>query len=166
MGGRTGDSLPTNAFQKLERIAKEKLKEASEGVSRHIFISFANEDLNDVNLLRGQAKNERSELQFDDHSVKEAFDSKNAEYIQRQIREKIDRVSVTVVYLSNSAAQSEWVNWEIEESLRRDKGVIGVYKGDALPKALPKAFARNKCKSVKWTHEGLAKAIDEAAKKR
>ena len=146
--------------------AKQKLKEASEGVSRHIFISFANEDANDVNLLRGQAKNEQSELQFDDHSVKEAFNSKNAEYIQRQIREKIDRVSVTVVYLSENAAKSEWVNWEIEESLRRGKGVIGVYKGDTVPRALPKAFSQNKCKSVKWTHEGLARAIEEAAKKR
>jgi hypothetical protein len=166
MGGRTGDNLPTNAFQKLEEIAKQKLKEASEGVSRHIFISFANEDANDVNLLRGQAKNEQSDLQFDDHSVKEAFNSKNAEYIQRQIREKIDRVSVTVVYLSENSAKSEWVNWEVEESLRRGKGVIGVYKGDTAPKAVPKAFDQNKCKSVKWTHEGLARAIEEAAKKR
>lgn len=63
-----------------------------EGV-KHIFISFSHEDMGEVNLLRGQAKNEMNELIFDDYSIKEAFNGKNADYIKRQIREKIDRVS-------------------------------------------------------------------------
>lgn len=166
MGGKYGGGIPSDDLRKLEETAKQKLKEADADASPHVFISFAYEDLDEVNLLRGQAKNDKSDLQFDDYSVKEAFDSANADYIKRQIREKIDRVSVTVVYLSNNSAKSQWVNWEIEESLRRGKGVIGVYKGDSPPAALPPAFSKNRCKSVKWTHEGLKKAIDGASQRR
>lgn len=166
MGGSTGGGVPLGDIRKLEDIAKQKLKEGSSDSSPHVFISFAYEDIDEVNLLRGQAKNDKTDLQFDDYSVKEPFDSANAEYIRQQIREKMDKTSVTVVYLSNDSAKSQWVNWEIEESLKRGKGVIGVYKGDAPPADLPKAFAENKCKTVRWTHENLKKAIDDASRKR
>jgi hypothetical protein len=165
MGGSSGGGIPSETLRKLEETAKQKLKEASGGVS-HVFISFAYEDVDEVNLLRGQAKNENTDLEFDDYSVKEAFDSKNAEYIKRQIREKIDKTSVTVVFLSEHSARSAWVNWEIEESLKRGKGVIGVYTAEKPPTDLPKAFSDNKCKAVKWTHENLKKAIEEASKNR
>ena len=51
------------------------------------FLSFVKEDINLVNLFRGQAKNERFDLEFDDYSIKEPFDSRNAEYIGRGIAE-------------------------------------------------------------------------------
>ena len=166
MGGGGGGDFPSSDVKSLEKKAKESLKAASADTSHHVFISFANEDIDEVNLLRGQAKNEKTDLQFDDFSVKEAFDSKNADYIKRQIREKIERTSVTVVYLSPSSAQSKWVDWEIQESLKMGKGVVGVHKGDKPPRDLPPAFKANKCKVIKWSHEELSKAIETASKKR
>ena len=142
------------------------LAEAKDDISRHVFISFDHADLDEVNLLRGQAKNDKLDLHFDDHSVKEPYDSANADYIKRNIREKIDNCSVTVVYLSDKTASSKWVNWEIEESLKRGKGVIGVYKGDTPPSETPLAFQQNGCKAVKWEHVTLAKAIENASTKR
>ncbi len=166
MGGGGGGDFPSSDVKSLEQKAKETLKAASGDTSRHVFISFAYEDNDEVNLLRGQAKNDKTDLQFDDHSVKEAFDSKNSDYIKRQIREKLERVSVTVVYLSPSSARSKWVDWEIEESLKMGKGVIGVHKGDKPPREVPPAFKENKCKIVKWSHEELSRAIEKASKKR
>lgn len=166
MGGSSGGSISYSDLARLEESAKKKLTNTDTDTSPHVFISFAYEDLNEVNLLRGQAKNENTPLQFDDHSVKEAFDSTNADYIKRQIREKIDRVSVTAVYISEHSAKSRWVNWEITESLKRGKGVIGVYKGDSPPKVLPRALTENSCKIVKWSHKTLPKAIEEASRKR
>jgi hypothetical protein len=122
--------------------------------------------MDSVNMLRGQAKNSNSDLNFYDYSVKEPFDSANSDYIKRKIREKIDRSSVTVVFLSNKAASSKWVNWEIEESIKRGKGVIGVYKSDNYPTTLPSAFRENGCKIVKWEHDALIKAIENASAKR
>lgn len=166
MGGSSGGGLSSADIKNLEELAKQKLTEAKDNVSRHIFISFDHEDMNDVNLLRGQAKNDKSGLQFDDYSVKDPFDSTNADYIKQQIREKIDRSSVTVVYLSDKTPSSKWVNWEIEESIKRGKGVIGVYKGDKCPTMLPSAFQKNSCKAVKWEHAALMKAIEGASTKR
>jgi len=166
MGGGGGGDFPSSDVKSLEQKAKESLKAASADTSRHVFISFANEDKNEVNLLRAQAKNEKTDLQFDDHSVKEAYDSKQADYIKRQIREKLERISVTVVYLSESSAKSKWVDWEIQESLKMGKGVVGVHKGDKPPREVPPAFRENKCKVVKWSHAELSMAIEAASKKR
>lgn len=142
-----------------------RLAEAKGDISRHVFISFDHEDLDEVNLLRGQAKNDKLDLHFDDHSVKEPYDSANADYIKRNIREKIDRCPVTVVYLSEKTASSKWVNWEIEEGLQRGKGVIGVYKGVTPPTRVPPAFQQNGCKAVRWEHAALTKAIEDASTK-
>ena len=166
MGGSSGGSLSSSDIKRLEEKAKQKLSEAKVDISRHVFISFDHEDLDEVNLLRGQAKNDKVDLQFDDHSVKDPFDSTNADYIKRQIREKIDRCSVTVVYLSEKTASSKWVNWEIEESIKRGKGVVGVYKGDKAPAKVPPAFRQNGCKLVKWEHAALMKAIEDTSRKR
>lgn len=166
MGGGSGGGLFNSDIKSLEDKVKQKLAEAKGDVSRHVFISFDHEDLDEVNLLRGQAKNDKLDLHFDDHSVKEPYDSANADYIKRNIREKIDRCSVMVVYLSEKTASSKWVNWEIEESLKRGKGVIGVYKGDGPPSRVPPAFGQNGCKAIKWEHAALTKAIEEASSKR
>jgi len=166
MGGSSGGGMPGADLRKLEEKAKQKLADAKSDTSRHVYIGFAYEDLDEVNLLRGQAKNENTNLKFDDFSVKEAFDSTNAEYIKRQIRERIDRCSVTVIYLSRNSSKSKWVNWEIEESLRRGKAVIGVYQGDNVPSTLPTAFAQNGCKAVRWEHRALMQAIEDASAKR
>lgn len=167
MGGSSGGGLSSSDIRSLEDQVKQRLAEAKkDDVSRHVFISFDHDDLDEVNLLRGQAKNDKTDLQFDDHSVKEPYDSTNADYIKRNIREKIDRCSVTMVYLSDKTASSKWVNWEIEESLKRGKSVIGVYKGDAPPVKTPTAFQKNNCKSVKWEHAELNKAIELASIKR
>jgi len=166
MGGGGGGSIPRSDLRQLEEKAKQSLKDAVTDTSRHVFISFSYEDVDEVNLLRGQAKSDKTDLQFDDFSVKEAYNSKNADHIKRQIRERIDRCSVTVVYLSDNAASSSWVNWEIEESFKRGKGVIGVYKGDSQPAKTPPAFQQNKCKAVKWEHAALMQAIEDANAKR
>lgn len=164
MGGSGGGSISFSDLQRLSESAKKKLKEANDGVRRNVFISFAYEDVNEVNLLRGQAKNEKADIEFDDYSVKEAFDSKDADYIKRKIREKIDKTSVTLVYLSEHSVKSKWVNWEIEESYKRGKGVVGVYQGD-LPKHLPTSFNKD-TKLVKWSHKELMNQIEKASNNR
>jgi len=134
MGGGGGGSygISLSDLGKYEQVAKDALKVGA-GESKHnVFISFVSEDLDEVNLLRGQAKNENSDLEFNDWSLQEPFDSKNAEYIKRGIRERIRQSSVTVVYVSDSTAGSKWVDWEIRESIALGKGVIALHKATPL----------------------------------
>lgn len=168
MGMKTSDHFfdsDPKKLQKLEDEAKKILKSgAEESKSSNIFISFVEEDLNDVNLLRGQAKNKNSELEFRDYSVKEPYDSKNADYIKRNIRERIKQSSITIVYVSDSTSKSRWVNWEIEESIKLGKQVLAVYKGDSVPKTLPSALKENNIKPIKWSHSEIMNAISKTKK--
>ena len=93
MGGGSGGGLFSSDIRNLENKVKQRLAEAKGDVSRHVFISFDHEDMDEVNLLRGQAKNDKMNLQFDDYSVKEPYDSNNADYIKRNIRRLITALS-------------------------------------------------------------------------
>ena len=165
-GGGGGRGLTPGELRDLEQRAKKSMKDPGSTGKCNVFISFASEDLNDVNMLRGQAKNQNSDIEFNDWSLKEPFDSKKAEYIKRGIRERIRQCSVTVVYISDNTADSKWVDWEIRESLAMGKGVVAMHKGDSQPSRLPKAISDNKIPVVRWNQKELAKAIKKQSEDR
>ncbi len=158
-GGGGGRGLTPDELGRLKQRAKKSMK-GGDGTGRcNVFLSFSSEDLAEVNLLRGQAKSENSELEFNDWSLREPFDSKKAEYIKRGIRERIRQCSVTVVYISDNTASSKWVDWEISESIAMGKGVVAMHKGGSPPGQLPRAVTDNKVPVVPWNQKELAKAI-------
>lgn len=146
MGGGGGGRRSLGDIRALEQRAKAALQ----GGKRNVFISFAMEDLDEVNLLRAHAKNQKSDIEFNDYSVREPFDSERAEYIRQKITERIERASVTVVYLSESTPQSEWVKWEVEKSLNLGKRVIAMYASDKPPSQLPAWVSEKKIGVVPW----------------
>jgi hypothetical protein len=152
MGGGGGRGRTTlGDVNSLIEKAKEEIRRAEGDQRKNVFLSFAYEDMNEVNLLRGQAKNENSNIEFNDWSVREPYSSSRADYIKQRIGERISQSSVTVVYVSTDTAKSEWVNWEIQESLRRNKKVVAVHKGDSAPNVLPKSVTDNRIKIVPWS---------------
>ncbi len=90
------------------------------------FLSFVEEDLNVVNLFRGQARNDNNDLEFDDYSIKEPFDSANAEYIGRGITAQIKLATLTICLFGPTTHASRWVNWELEKTLALGKPIMGV----------------------------------------
>ena len=166
MGGGGGYSFSPNDKKHLEESAKKKIQEAGEVKARNVFISFAHEDIAEVNLLRGQSKNDTAELEFSDYSVKKAFNSEDADYIRRQIREKLNNTSVTLVYLSEKSMKSRWVKWEVEQSKKMGKGIVGVYKGDTQPKQIPSYIKNNVNSIVRWNHDEIMAAVNKASEDR
>jgi glycerophosphoryl diester phosphodiesterase len=145
-GGGGGGSTRIGDLSKLEEQAKRALSQTR----RNIFISFAYEDIDEVNLLRAQSKNELSEIAFSDWSISEAFDSNSGDYIRRQITERIKQTSLTVVYVSSSTAKSKWVEWEVTKSLELGKKVLAVHSGPTRPNKLPSWIESNRIKVVPW----------------
>ena len=166
MGGGGGYSFSQSDKSALDKKAKEAIEKAGEQKSRNVFISFSHEDMGEVNLLRGQAKNDATDLEFADYSVKEPFNSENADYIKRQIREKIDKTSVTMIYLSDKSMNSDWVKWEVGQSIKMGKGVIAVHKSDSPPPNIPKHITDNASSIVKWNHDSISAAVNQAAENR
>ncbi|QGG93263.1 TIR domain-containing protein (plasmid) [Agrobacterium sp. MA01] len=145
-GGSSGSWSRLGDIRSLE----EKAKAALQVGKRNVFISFATEDINEVNLLRAHAKNENSDIEFNDHSVREPYDSERAAYIKQKITERINRSSLTVVYLSESTAQSQWVQWEVEKSISLGKRVIAVHPQGKAPTVHPHWIKENQIKVVPW----------------
>ena len=91
------------------------------------FLSFVMEDYNLVNLFRGQAKNENSDLEFVDYSLKEPFDSRNADYIKQGITDRIRPATLTICLYGPTTYESKWVNWELNKTLDLSKPLMGVW---------------------------------------
>ncbi len=166
MGG-SGGGFTRRDNQILRNLAQKRMRGTLDGMSRkNCFISFSYEDDSKaVNALRAQAKNDNLDINFNDYSLKEPFDSKRAEYIKRKIREKLGHCSTTIVYCTKASAKSKWVNWEVEISLHLGKKVVCMYKGEKPPSKYPpaakQAIKEGKVKAVQWSTEALMEAIND-----
>jgi hypothetical protein len=107
---------------------------------RRIFISFDHDDTNQVNGFLG-LREIMDGCEFYNHKLDHRINSADSNYVGRVIREEyIGPASVTVVLIGNKTAQSEWVKWEIAESRRQGKGILGIRLKDtngAIPVGVP-----------------------------
>lgn len=146
-GGGGGGYRGVGDVNKLLQEAAERLRDSGR---KNVFISFVYEDADEVNLLRGQAKNDNSDIEFNDWSVSSAFDSEQADYIKRKITERIKQSSLTVVYISEKTQNSRWVNWEVGKALELGKKVVAVHKGDNKPSSSPDSVKNNNISIIRW----------------
>jgi len=165
-GGWTPSPSRVRDVDKLQDIARRELEKPAPEPRRRVFLSFRGEDKTLVDLFRGQAKNKNTDLDFIDFSLRAPFNSKNAEYIKRGIRERIRQSSVTIVLITESTYKSEWVDWEIRESVRLGKGVVGVKLKDDSSIKIPNAIEEHGFRVVGWNHEEIRQTINEAAENR
>ena len=150
MGGGSGSGR--SSLGNIKSLEEKARKELDKGVRRNTFLSFDYDDIDEVNLLRAHAKNEKSEVEFIDRSVKDPINSERAEYIKQKIAERIRQCSQTVVYITDNTHSSNWVKWEVEKSLQLGKGVIAVHKGNAPPSNIPSCITDNGIKVVSWSN--------------
>jgi len=132
-------------------------------MARHVFLSFVEEDLQLVELFRGQAKNANNDLEFDDYSVKVPINSDNANYVRSQIRDKIDGVSVTLCLIGYNTHGSDWVDWEIETSDEMGKGIVGMRLHSSSSDRVPDALDNVDADIVDWNIADVMEAIEDAA---
>ncbi len=126
------------------------------------FLSFVEEDLNLVNLFRGQARNERLDLEFADYSIKVPFNSTNEDYIGRGIAEQIRLSTLTICLYGPTTYSSGWVNWELRKSLELGKPIMGVYLySDGRIKYYPVAL--KDWPRVSWDIPAIVRTMDALA---
>lgn len=148
MGGGSGSGR--SSLGNIKSLEEKAKKELDKGARSNTFLSFDYDDIDDVNLLRAHAKNEKSEIEFIDRSVRDEINSERAEYIKQKITERIKQCSQTVVYITDKTSSSEWVKWEVEQSIKLGRGVIAVHKGDSPPSTIPSCISDNRIKVVAW----------------
>jgi hypothetical protein len=127
------------------------------------FLSFVEEDLGRVILFRGQAKNERLDLEFADYSVKEPFDSLKAEYIGRCIADQIRPATLTICLYGPTTYTSARVDWELRKTLDFEKPIMGVCLcNDGLVPIRPLALSGQPC--VPWEISAIVSTMGQLAR--
>lgn len=98
-------------------------------MARRVFFSFHYE--NDI-WRANQVRNANVVVGADaagffDHSEYEEAKKKGDDEITRLIRSKLNGTSVTVVLIGQQTASRPYVRYEIEQSIARSNGLVGVY---------------------------------------
>jgi DNA-directed RNA polymerase subunit L len=129
----------------------------NESTERRVFISFHAEDEAQVNLLRQQAKDEKSDIKFTDYSVKEPFDEK----WKTRATERIKQSSVVIVMVGPETHKREAVNWEINKAYELGKKVICVRIYRDENHKIPQQCKDNNAKIMNWDLEAIGKELEK-----
>ena len=97
---------------------------------RKVFFSFDYDDIFRVNVVRNchafASVAERQAVGFFDKAEREQLKRLDDASIKQWIRAQMSGSSVTVVLMGENTYTSRWVRFEIEESVREGKGLLGI----------------------------------------
>jgi len=152
-GHFTGLSRPVRESEDIFKTAVEEKKEVTREPPkiRNVFVSFHMDDAAQVSLLRSQARDEEFGMEFRDYSIKEPFD----EQWKRNCADRIAQTSLTICMIGPHTAEREAVLWELEESYRRGRAVIGVriYRDRDDPIPLP--LKQHNAPIINWNRDEI-----------
>ncbi len=111
---------------------------------------------------------------FQDASLWEEAKKKGDAEIKKMIDAALDRTTVTVVFIGSQTANRKFINYEIEKSITRENGLVGIQinhlknqDGNTdLVGATPTLLTKNSVPVFKYVDGNqLAARIEEAAKR-
>lgn len=142
-------------------------------MARKVFFSFKYEDVSramtvrNSNVIRGDVK-----AGFIDKADFEAVKKKGDEAIKNWINDQLEGTTVTAVLVGAETCNSRWVKYEIEQSIKRGNGLLGIdiskikdFEGNTSVRCgeIPSDY-----KFYLWNndngYENLGKWIEQAAK--
>lgn len=128
----------------------------------NLFISFAQEDREQLESLRALAKNPEHKLEFHDRSELEPVKDRagtplpyppndhRADSVRKELKKLFDKATKMVVIVGESTHESQWINWEIRTFHDRKKKYPG------------KTINRIRAMKLKGCHDAiLPKAIKD-----
>ena len=140
---------------------------------RRVFFSFHYE--RDIwrasNVRQSGAIDAKARAGFSDASLWEKIKKESNEKIRKIIHEGLDGTSVTVVLIGEETANRPWVNYEIQESIKRGNGLLGIrihgikdQNGNKSTRgSVPNALQENSYAVHDWDRTHIGKWIERAA---
>jgi len=142
-------------------------------MARRVFFSFHYAHLFKVNQIRSMPNiTGCAAAGFQDASLWETSRGK-PETIKRLIREGLENTTVTVICITHGSRFRTYIDYEIEQSLKRGNGLVAVQihhlkdpnNDDHRVGGIPDQIAANGFKSYQYSNkDALARWIEEAAK--
>ncbi len=144
-------------------------------MARRVFFSFHYQrDIWRVNQIRNIPEiTGCAAAGFQDASLWEEAKKKGDAEIKKMIDKALENTSVTVVFIGNKTAGRKYINYEIEQSIARGNGIVGIQIHHLKNKdsetddagATPAKLSNGGYKVYKYVDsEKLAARIEEAAK--
>ena len=131
-------------------------------MARRIFVSFVYEDTDQVRGFYLLPWNKNLDFDFIERHLLSPADSKDPDYIKRKIREERNGTSATVVLIGEKTAKSEWVDFEIRESLAEGNAVIGIKLKGHENAEVPPALIEAHCKIINWEPQTFGEEIERS----
>lgn len=146
----------------------------------NLFISFAGEDLEQLESFRALAKNPQHKLKFRDRSQQKPVTDKvgktlpyppndhRGDAAREDIKKLFDKSTRMVILIGETTHNSQWVNWEIRTFFDKKKGHPGKtsrrlialrLKGHRKAK-LPKAVLDLGIQAINWDPEAFVDWLD------
>jgi hypothetical protein len=142
-------------------------------MARRVFFSFHYKYVWKVNQIRSMPNIiGTAAAGFQDASLWEAAKKKGESQIKSMIDKALENTSVTVVCVTYGTVNRKYINYEIDQSLKKGNGLVGIQihhlkdqNGEiGSPGTIPSNITANGYKAYKYTtKEQLAKWIEEAA---
>lgn len=132
-------------------------------MARRVFISFQHEDRQQASGFNLLQWNPNVPVEFVGRHLLSPVDSEDPTYIRAKIREQLEGTSVTVVLIGGKTADSEWVDFEIRESIARGNGVIGIRLRSHEEAPIPPTLVEAGIPVIVWDPDKFADAIERAA---
>ncbi len=127
-------------------------------MARRVFFSFHyDNDIWRANQVRKSNVVAGSDVAgFFDHSEYEEAKKTGGDGIRRMILRHLHNTTATVVLIGTETANRPWVKYEIEQSIERKNGLLGVYIHHLKDPNRPSSFVRGPTPSVPWNVESPA----------
>jgi hypothetical protein len=133
---------------------------------RHVFISHHHADDQKVDQLTDLLNRSGSDVRNSSVRLKPANQRRidegrvKDETIRRLLRMKISWTATVVVLIGKDTHTRPWVDWEIEESNRQGKRIVGVYAFGGTDAEKPEALERYGSAIVAWNTDSIIDAIE------
>jgi hypothetical protein len=141
-------------------------------MARKVFFSFHYaRDLWRVNVIRNSGVVEGiAAAGFHDDSLWEETKKKGDDAVKRLIDSGLNGTSVTVVLIGAETASRRYVSYEIEKSIARSNGLLGIlihnikdrYGQTAVQGPVPSALARSGAPVYTWEYGKLGQWVERA----
>lgn len=107
----------------------------------NLFISFAGEDIEQLESFRALAKNPQHKLKFHDRSQVEPVidkvgtplpyppNDKRAGPVREEIKKLFEKATRMAILVGETTHKSQWVNWEIMTFFDKKRSTPGKHKG-------------------------------------
>jgi hypothetical protein len=111
--------------------------------------------------------NDNVDVEFYDRHFLDPIDSSNDDYIRSCIRDQMSGTSVTAVLVGENTKDSDWVDYEIDRSVKEGNGLVAIKVDDGISNEdVPDKLKENGAEIVDWDPDEFDGAIERAASQR